>query len=143
MKQITKRQGGFTLIEVVLVLAIGALIILMALLAFNGAQRSRRDTARTNLVGTIQSSVEQYAGNAGGEYPDATAFGVLVTTNKWEDPKGGAIATTGSSAANPGILYLRGGSCSGTAIVGGSSNTAYAVQYKQENGQTACKSNTQ
>lgn len=143
MKQITKKQGGFTLIEVVLVLAIGALIILMALLAFNGAQRSRRDTARTNLVGSIQSAVEQYAGNASGEYPDSTAFAVLVTTNKWADPKGGAIAVSGSSAPSPGVLYLQGATCTGTSITPGSSPTQYAIQYKQENGQTACKSNAQ
>jgi prepilin-type N-terminal cleavage/methylation domain-containing protein len=142
MKQIAKKQGGFTLIEVVLVLAIGALIILMALLAFTGAQRARRDTARTNLVGTIQSSVEQYAANSSGDYPDATDFAGLVTTNKWKDPNGGAIATTGT-VPSPGILYLRGASCSGTAITSGSGTTVYAIQYKQENGQTVCKSNTQ
>ena len=62
MKQLRKQQG-FTLIEVVLVLAIGALIILLALLAFGGASRARRDTARTDAAGVFASALEQYASN--------------------------------------------------------------------------------
>lgn len=39
-------QKGFTLIEVILVLAIGGLIFLLAFLAFQQVQRNRRDTQR-------------------------------------------------------------------------------------------------
>lgn len=146
MKQITKKQGGFTLIEVVLVLAIGALIILMALLAFGGASRSRRDTARTNLAGQIQAAVEQSASNTNGIYPTKTEFESLATQNKWSDPSGGTAAIKADSAAptSPGIVYVTGGSCNADgkdlATTGGGSG--YAVIYYQETTKsTVCKSN--
>lgn len=50
--KLRKRQG-FTLIEIVLVLAIAGLILLVVFLAVNGAQRSRRDTARKDYVNRV------------------------------------------------------------------------------------------
>lgn len=144
MKQITKKQGGFTLIEVVLVLAIGALIILMALLAFNGASRSRRDTARANLAGQIQAAVEQSAANTGGTYPDDAGFNALRTQNNWADPGRGTVAPGTGAPTGVGIVYVQGGTCTNATTFGQdtASTTTYAVVYRQENGNaTACKSN--
>lgn len=148
MKQITKKQGGFTLIEVVLVIAIGALIILMAILAFNGAQRSRRDTARANLAGTIQSAVEQAASNNSGTYPDQAAFEALRNQAGWADPRrANAIVwgTAAPAAGQPGITYVRGGTCTNATTLGAvnaASTTTYAVVYRQEGGNAiVCRSN--
>lgn len=150
MKQITKKQGGFTLIEVVLVLAIGALIILMALLAFNGASRSRRDTARTNLVGQIQAAAEQSASNNNGSYPDSDTFTSLKTANKWADPSSGASAVLYVSAiakpSAPSVFYVAGGTCdaNGTEVasVDSTATSKYAIVYYQESSKkTVCKSN--
>ncbi len=93
MKQVTKQQGGFTLIEVVLVLAIGALIILMALLAFGGAQRGRRDTARTNAAGTLASALEQYAANNNDTYHGNQTTLDSIPTTAMNDPKNGTKPT--------------------------------------------------
>lgn len=148
MKQITKKQGGFTLIEVVLVLAIGALIILMALLAFGGASRSRRDTARTSLAGEIQAAAEQSASNNNGTYPDSTTFAQLKASNAWKDPSSGANGVVyGSSApTTPGVTFVIGGTCNvdGKALgtVTASNTSQYAVIYYQETSKaTVCKSN--
>ena len=150
MKKVQNKQNGFTLIEVVLVLAIGALIILMALLAFNGASRSRRDTARANLAGQIQASVEQAASNTDGVYPDPTAtngFPALKTQNAWKDPKTGAAGVTAGSTApsTVGIVYVRGGTCTNATTLGAvdTTNTSvYAVVYRQEGSNAiVCKSN--
>lgn len=141
MKQITKKQGGFTLIEVVLVLAIGALIILMALLAFGGASRSRRDTARTSLAGTVQAAVEQSAANNSGAYPTASEFSGLVTTNKWADVSAGTAAPT-----TPRVIYVPNGTCAADGKALGTTGTgtiisSYAVIYYQEGSKaTVCKS---
>lgn len=142
MKQITKKQGGFTLIEVVLVLAIGALIILMALLAFTGAQRSRRDTARTNLTGTISASVEQFAANSSGTYPTAAEFDALVVKSSWKDPKSGVPASGTAAATGNGIVYVAGSNCGTTAGSLTPAAGGYAILTTQESGQVACKDNT-
>lgn len=64
-----KSTKGFTLIEVVIVLAIGALIILVVLQAVSSAQRNQRDQARRQEAGQIAGALEQYAANNQGIYP--------------------------------------------------------------------------
>ena len=57
------KQKGFTIIEVVLVLAIAALIFLMVFIALPALQRSQRDTARKNDVSVVSSAVSSWQGN--------------------------------------------------------------------------------
>jgi prepilin-type N-terminal cleavage/methylation domain-containing protein len=65
---LTKRKG-FTLIEIVIVLAIAALIMVIVFLAVQGAQRSRRDTQTKNDVNRIIALAENYASANNGNYP--------------------------------------------------------------------------
>lgn len=66
---IKKENKGFTLVEIVIVLAIAALILAAILIAVNGAQQSRRDAARRDAGGQIGSLLEESAGNHDGNYP--------------------------------------------------------------------------
>lgn len=75
MTKQTKNEKGFTIIEVVLVLAIAGLIFLIVFLALPQLQRSRRDTQRRNDVGRILAELENYASNNDGRYPDASNGG--------------------------------------------------------------------
>ncbi|MGV9002043.1 MAG: type II secretion system protein [Candidatus Saccharimonadaceae bacterium] len=65
-KQSTK---GFTIIEVVLVLAIAGLIFLMVFVALPALQAGQRDTARKNDASTILSAVNTYASGNRGAFP--------------------------------------------------------------------------
>jgi prepilin-type N-terminal cleavage/methylation domain-containing protein len=60
---------GFTIIEVVLVLAIAALIFLMIFIALPALQRGQRDTARKQDVGTVASAINTYRSNHRGSVP--------------------------------------------------------------------------
>ena len=51
---------GFTIIEVVLVLAIAGLIFLMAFIALPALQRSQRNTRRREDMACIMSAVADY-----------------------------------------------------------------------------------
>lgn len=62
-------QKGFTIIEVVLVLAIAGLIFLMVFIALPALQRNQRDTARKNDVTTISSAVTSFTSNNRGTFP--------------------------------------------------------------------------
>lgn len=67
-----KQKKGFTIIEVVLVLAIGGLIFLMVFIALPALQRSQRDTQRRQDVAIIASAVRQYmAHNHNNAPPDS------------------------------------------------------------------------
>ncbi len=62
-------EKGFTIIEVVLVLAIAGLILLMALIAWPALQSGQRDSSRKTDVGTVASSVSTYVSNNKGQFP--------------------------------------------------------------------------
>ncbi len=64
-------KQGFTIIEVVLVLAIAGLIFLMVFLALPALQRSQRDTTRRNELGEFRTQIVQYQSNSRGRVPDS------------------------------------------------------------------------
>ncbi len=138
-RNIAKRnQKGFTLIEVVLVLAIGGLIFLMAFIAFQQTQRQRRDTQRRADAALITSELQNYAGDYNGRLPNnslandsctttaADTFGRFLRTyvcrnNTFNSPQRAytviASRTTGmvDSDSVDSIMYTNGYDCSGTA----------------------------
>jgi prepilin-type N-terminal cleavage/methylation domain-containing protein len=72
------KQKGFTIIEVVLVLAIAGLIFLMVFIALPALQASQRDTARKNDASIVASWLTSYESNNQGKQPagatDTTIF---------------------------------------------------------------------
>ena len=68
-KMQVQERGGFTIIEVVLVLAIAALIFLMVFIALPTLQRSQRDTERRSALARISTAVTQYQTNNNGRLP--------------------------------------------------------------------------
>lgn len=134
-----KRDQGFTIIEVVLVLAIAALIMLMVFIALPALQRNQRDTQRKNDISRLQSAVNNYKSSARGQLPTSgTGANGLTNTGangfvqkyvvkggeEFGDPEGdgayqltqapGSIPeyTESGSNANVDIIYFdRGGNC--------------------------------
>ncbi len=69
LKNYKKRTEGFTIIEVLIVLAIAGLIILIVLLAVPALQRNTRNTGRKEDAGRIATAVNDYVSNNGGALP--------------------------------------------------------------------------
>ena len=65
----TKSKKGFTIIEVVLVLAIAGLIFLMVFIALPALQRGQRNTQRKNDMSRIMSALTEYRSNNSGMAP--------------------------------------------------------------------------
>lgn len=103
-KNLTNSKKGFTIIEVVLVLAIAGLIFLMVFTALPALQRSQRDTQRKNDLGRFASQLQQYQSNNRGKVPnnsvkkDANPTGVYITTSD----NAGEIANTEYNTNNDG-----------------------------------------
>ena len=69
----TKNKKGFTIIEVVLVLAIAGLIFLMVFIALPALQRSQRNTRRRQDMARILSAFTEYSSNNNGQIPKTDA----------------------------------------------------------------------
>ncbi len=83
-------KSGFTIIEVVLVLAIAGLIFLMVFVAFPALQRNQRDTQRRDDYAMLESQVIS-ASSANGLFPTGDNYQIgkeNASTDNGEDPKG-------------------------------------------------------
>jgi prepilin-type N-terminal cleavage/methylation domain-containing protein len=66
-----KTQSGFTIIEVMIVLAIAGLILVVVLVAIPQLQRNQRNESRRSVASRIVTEINNYAGNNNGDLPIA------------------------------------------------------------------------
>ena len=105
-KDNTNTKKGFTIIEVVLVLAIAGLIFLMVFVALPALQRSQRDTARRNDMSRVDTSLIQYQTNnqdtTNGDLP-----GDGINTYEWTAPQNGTFGTSGCGADDVACKFIQ------------------------------------
>jgi prepilin-type N-terminal cleavage/methylation domain-containing protein len=147
-----QKEKGFTIIEVVLVLAIAGLIFLMVFIALPALQRSQRDTQRKNDLSRLNTALSSYQSNNRGSLPTnwATFVSGYVTTSgdTFVDPSGtaynvSATATlpTSFDSASPYIVVTTGATCNGEDISTGQGARKVAFQMKLEGSGVACQNN--
>ena len=74
LKNLKKRNEGFTIIEVLIVLAIAGLILLVVFLAVPNLQRNSRTTQKKNDVSSLMGALQEYINNNNGTAaPGSTA----------------------------------------------------------------------
>lgn len=95
-KKLGHKDGGFTIIEVLIVLAIAGLILAIVLIAIPQLQRNQRNQARRDVVNRIKTEIDAYAGNNNGQIPaDAADLNSVYT--RYLDCSGTAAAPTADS----------------------------------------------
>jgi prepilin-type N-terminal cleavage/methylation domain-containing protein len=142
--RLNKSEKGFTLIEIVIVLAIAALIVLIVLMAIGGAQRTRRDTVRTSNAGTLAASLEAYASNNNGNYPGSGAFLTTYSPSLKDPGTGlGPSYVNGTATATDPFIFSVAVVCSGSGMTSsGAGARNYAISWWSENAGTAqCRDN--
>jgi prepilin-type N-terminal cleavage/methylation domain-containing protein len=100
MLKLDKNNRGFTIIEVMIVLAIAGLIILIVLLAVPALQRNSRNTAMKNDAAAIAGGVTEFASNNDGAMPLAANSGNVSGTVTLDNANGSeAVAQIQGSTA--------------------------------------------
>lgn len=144
-----QQRKGFTIIEVVLVLAIAALIILMVFIAWPALQRTQRDQARKSDVALIGSTISTFKSNNRGQLPNICELNRLVFrqgTSIYQAvdcASGGAV--TGSNIITQGtvadgdaavgieqVIVVPGGRCDGNNVRTGGSPRQAALAFAVE-----------
>jgi prepilin-type N-terminal cleavage/methylation domain-containing protein len=152
-------KKGFTIIEVVLVLAIAGLIFLMVFIALPALQRNQRDTQRKNDLSRIQSAVNSYQANHKGKIPGSSELNTLrdsylkVGGDSFQDPTGrdytlvysasatGLSNATWSESGNVSIQYVVGAKCDGQDVVAAGGTNKVALRMALEGGGQYCLNN--
>jgi len=159
LSQIRKRNEGFTIIEVLIVLAIAGLILLIVFLAVPALQRNAHNTSAKSDVSSILGGMNEYVNNNNGSFPAGfsgsgntltigSGAGVNTASVKlgYYDP----TSATGVTLANavpgtpPGVgsvVIILKASCNGNLPVVNASTTprSYAAYYTLEGGATLCQ----
>lgn len=139
----TKQQKGFTIIEVVLVLAIAALIFLMIFIALPALQRNQRDTARKSDAGVVISAVTNFTSNEKRSLASndtARLRGYIDKLDQYDKDTQVSITTNRGIAASTDNLYVIPSSkCNGSSVVAGSSRSAAVVVGLENNGSSVIK----
>lgn len=157
---VPNKTKGFTIIEVVLVLAIAGLIFLVVFLALPALQRGQRDNQRKQDLGKLMSQVVAYQANTQGTLPNG-AWNTTFKSNyltvggaSFADPSNGATYTITQQASSGGagapggvtsgnIWVYPGLTCSQITATNAADTTSriFAAIVFQEQGVYTCQNN--
>lgn len=145
-----KRQEGFTIIEVMIVLVIAAVILLIVFLAVPALQRNSRNTQAKNEAAQIMAAVGEKSGN-----DNAKALVASVSTSPGSDAAtimgltknktittlnvvGNATAITSTNVNSTSATLVAVAKCTvpadGTYTASGATNRQVVLIYQVENG---------
>jgi prepilin-type N-terminal cleavage/methylation domain-containing protein len=146
------KEKGFTIIEVVLVLAIAGLIFLMVFIALPALQRGQRDTQRREDVSRFASQLTSYSTNNRGSLPkDQAEIDSFMDNymNKggdtFADPSSGDAydakyySGTAGDPVDKEIQYVQNATCNGEAVKSGGGNRQAAIRVKLEGSGFFCQ----
>ena len=154
-----KTKPAFTIIEVVLVLAIAGLIFLMVFIALPALQRNQRDTQRKNDMGRLKTAIDSYTANNKGQPlrwagpTDRDAFVdnyMKVGGDGFSDPGGANYILTMLSSNIPDsyngsipIIQMGWASTCGDngVLISGQPQNRYAIRMRLEGGGIYCLNN--
>jgi prepilin-type N-terminal cleavage/methylation domain-containing protein len=144
-----KRQDGFTIIEVLIVLAIAGLIMLIVFLAVPALQRNARNTQRRQDVSAILGGMSEYVDNNNGKLPagfsgsggdlviGTGAAGENTVPVKLSYYDASTVKMSGT-ADKDSVIVETGKVCSGNGTAPGSSRS-YVAEFVVEPNATQCQ----
>ena len=129
------QQSGFTIIEVVLVIAIAGLIFAAVFIALPQLQESQRDSTRRSDAGRLTAGITEYSSNVNNGLPPSNAAEVTSdVVGRYVDDFDAYTVGDGLSAGNVDLMvYTSGSNCDGD-----SNNRTFNVQIELEAGDVYC-----
>jgi prepilin-type N-terminal cleavage/methylation domain-containing protein len=150
MISVKRKNEGFTIVELLIVIVVIGILAGLVITTFTGIQKKARDTERQTDVKAIHGQVEAYYAQ-NGRYPtlanlnDGTWRGTNMKgldADALKDPKGSASTLVASAAANSYAYDVQGsggGACDNAS--GGTDCAEYTLTATLEGGGTFVKTN--
>ena len=154
MGKLKRSQKGFTIVEVMIVLAIAGLIMLVVLLAVPALQRTSRNSQRTSDVNAVGAAVTEFINNNGGKLPTTVATdtdgkltvsgasGTNTSEGKLAYYTGGVSLVTTVPATNATtedtLIVVQKAKCTANAAVAGTGR-GIAITYTLEKASKQCQ----
>jgi general secretion pathway protein G len=145
MTHISKKQQGFTIVELLIVIVVIGILAALVITTFTGIQQKGRNTERTTDVKALHGQIEAYYAQ-NGRYPtlanlnDATWRGNNIKgldPEALKDPKGSAQTLVASAAAGSYSYDVGPAGCDNTTT----DCTTYTLTATLEGGGTYTKNN--
>jgi len=123
MTSLNKKQSGFTIIELLIVIIIIGILAGLVLITFTGINKKARDTERKTDIGAVDSHLEAYF-TPNGKYPtlaqlnDSTFRSTNMKgldDNALQDPKAANNTVAATAAANVYAYVPTPSGCDNTA----------------------------
>jgi len=137
-----RKENGFTIIEVLIVLAIAGLIMLIVFLAVPALQRNSRNTQRKNDVSAILGAVSEWSNNNTGSLPASGDKANVLTYAKlgFYQAADISIGTTGGTDVD-NVYVATGNKCNGNALTttGATTRNIAALYYVETGGGTTAQ----
>ena len=135
-------QKGFSIIEVLIVLAIAGLIMLIVFLAVPALQRNSRNTAREADASKVLAAINQCLSNRNGQTTSCNTQALLTNNGGLEMASLNQITTIAISTANVNngefntLNYNFQAQCANASadIQASTNSRSYAVAFRIENG---------
>lgn len=116
-----RKESGFTIIEVLIVLAIAGLIMLIVFLAVPALQRNSRNTQIKNDASNVAGTISEFVSNNEGTLPTAVA-----KTGSTVNATGAAGSATATGKVN-GSIALSTGTAAPTTLAANTVQVVFGV----------------
>lgn len=135
-----RKESGFTIVEVMIVLAIAGLVILIVFLAVPALQRNSRNTQARNEASGVVGAVNEFIGNNNGKLPAVSGSGtagsdaakVLALAKLQNVTTLTVVAQTTATAPNATTIVIsRGSKCASPSASGFTSSVKAAGAARQ------------
>lgn len=140
LKNLKKKSEGFTIIEVLIVLAIAGLIMLIVFLAVPALQRNQRNNARNNDGARVAAAVTECLSNRNG-VTNATGCGDVTNIQPGALSQLTTVAVVTADTftqTEANVRFNRRCNPAGSASIGGTANRQFVVMYQLEGGVNRC-----
>jgi prepilin-type N-terminal cleavage/methylation domain-containing protein len=122
LSKIKNNQSGFTIVEIMIVMAIIGMMLLAMLLVVPSLRRNARNKQRRDDVGSVISAINEYSTNNSGNLPTAAnqfSGEAKLSFYSASDIDYSTTAVTSAPGTDVNTLYVRTGTkCSGNAVTG-------------------------